>query len=138
MGGLVVDYPNSSKAKKYYLCLGFDHGYTAPAPIMAAPDGKAVHHTAKSVDKRHQKGNRKGVKAKGKVIEAIVTVLSQQPACPKLRYEFLQDAATLPPSANRSGFLRKKRHGGLPTKKRAEIPSTQPENARISFRPTWM
>ena len=31
MGGLVVDYPNSSKAKKYYLCLAFTQGSTPRA-----------------------------------------------------------------------------------------------------------
>lgn len=29
-GGLVVDYPNSSKAKKYYLCLSFETQYRVP------------------------------------------------------------------------------------------------------------
>eukprot|EP01035_Chromulina_nebulosa_P019961 gene19961-25930_t len=29
-GGLVVDYPNSSKAKKYYLCLSFERSYRVP------------------------------------------------------------------------------------------------------------
>ncbi len=29
-GGLVVDYPNSTKAKKYYLVLSFDKTYKAP------------------------------------------------------------------------------------------------------------
>jgi 18S rRNA (guanine1575-N7)-methyltransferase len=29
-GGIVVDYPNSSKAKKYYLCLSFERSYKVP------------------------------------------------------------------------------------------------------------
>mmetsp|Transcript_19726 Transcript_19726/g.59738 ORF Transcript_19726/g.59738 Transcript_19726/m.59738 type:complete len:276 (-) Transcript_19726:39-866(-) len=29
-GGLVVDYPNSAKRKKYYLCLSMQQGYRAP------------------------------------------------------------------------------------------------------------
>lgn len=29
-GGVVVDYPNSSKAKKYYLCLSFERAYRVP------------------------------------------------------------------------------------------------------------
>ena len=29
-GGIVVDYPNSAKAKKHYLVLSFDRNYTAP------------------------------------------------------------------------------------------------------------
>lgn len=29
-GGVVVDYPNSTKAKKYYLCLSFERSYKVP------------------------------------------------------------------------------------------------------------
>lgn len=29
-GGIVIDYPNSSKAKKYYLCLSFERSYSVP------------------------------------------------------------------------------------------------------------
>jgi len=32
-GGLVVDYPNSSKAKKYYLCLSFERTYRIPKAL---------------------------------------------------------------------------------------------------------
>jgi 18S rRNA (guanine1575-N7)-methyltransferase len=32
-GGLVVDFPNSAKAKKYYLCLSFESGYKVPSPL---------------------------------------------------------------------------------------------------------
>jgi 18S rRNA (guanine1575-N7)-methyltransferase len=32
-GGVLVDYPNSSKAKKYYLCLSFERSYQMPAPM---------------------------------------------------------------------------------------------------------
>lgn len=41
-GGLVVDYPNSTKAKKYYLCLSFEHGYKTPAPKVAEQPGGAA------------------------------------------------------------------------------------------------
>lgn len=41
-GGLVVDYPNSTKAKKYYLCLSFEHGYKTPAPKVAEQAGGAA------------------------------------------------------------------------------------------------
>lgn len=41
-GGLVVDYPNSTKAKKYYLCLSFEHGYKTPAPKVADQPGGAA------------------------------------------------------------------------------------------------
>lgn len=32
-GGLVVDYPNSTKAKKYYLCLSFERSYKVPTAL---------------------------------------------------------------------------------------------------------
>ena len=32
-GGLVVDYPNSSKAKKFYLCLSFERSYKVPQAL---------------------------------------------------------------------------------------------------------
>ena len=38
----MVDYPNSTKAKKYYLCLSFEHGYKTPAPKVAEQPGGAA------------------------------------------------------------------------------------------------
>lgn len=35
----MIDYPNSTKAKKYYLCLSFEHGYKTPAAKVAEPEG---------------------------------------------------------------------------------------------------
>lgn len=32
-GGLVIDYPNSTKAKKYYLCLSFERTYRVPSAL---------------------------------------------------------------------------------------------------------
>ncbi len=32
-GGVVIDYPNSSKAKKYYLCLSFERSYQIPTAL---------------------------------------------------------------------------------------------------------
>lgn len=32
-GGVVIDFPNSSKAKKYYLCLSFERSYRVPAAL---------------------------------------------------------------------------------------------------------
>lgn len=29
-----MDYPNSTKAKKYYLCLSFEQGYKTPTPRL--------------------------------------------------------------------------------------------------------
>ena len=36
---MVIDYPNSSKAKKYYLCLSFERSYTVPAARIAGAMG---------------------------------------------------------------------------------------------------
>ncbi len=38
----MVDYPNSTKAKKYYLCLSFEHGYKTPAAKVDEPQGGAA------------------------------------------------------------------------------------------------
>lgn len=38
----MVDYPNSTKAKKYYLCLSFEHGYKTPAAKVAEQEGGAA------------------------------------------------------------------------------------------------
>ena len=38
-GGLVVDYPNSTKAKKYYLCLSFERSYQIPTALGVGNDG---------------------------------------------------------------------------------------------------
>ena len=32
-GGIVIDYPNSSKSKKYYLCLSFERTYKVPQAL---------------------------------------------------------------------------------------------------------
>ena len=32
-GGIVIDYPNSSKSKKYYLCLSFERTYKVPKAL---------------------------------------------------------------------------------------------------------
>jgi 18S rRNA (guanine1575-N7)-methyltransferase len=40
-GGVVVDYPNSSKAKKYYLCLSFERNYRVPAGLKEG-EGQGV------------------------------------------------------------------------------------------------
>jgi 18S rRNA (guanine1575-N7)-methyltransferase len=42
-GGVLVDYPNSTKAKKYYLCLSFERSYRMPVAL-----GTGQHHGAKS------------------------------------------------------------------------------------------
>lgn len=49
-GGLVVDYPNSSKAKKFYLVLSFERTYQLPRAVGVAGEGKrnAVQTVARS------------------------------------------------------------------------------------------
>lgn len=49
-GGLVVDYPNSSKAKKYYLCLSFERTYQVPTALGTGEGGvDAVARNSRSV-----------------------------------------------------------------------------------------
>lgn len=38
-GGLLVDYPNSSKAKKFYLCLSFERSYKVPKALGSGVGG---------------------------------------------------------------------------------------------------
>lgn len=38
-GGIVVDFPNSTKAKKHYLCLSFERSYTVPRALLHAQGG---------------------------------------------------------------------------------------------------
>jgi len=42
-GGIVVDYPNSTKAKKHYLVLSFDR-QQKPPPALTEADGSLYHH----------------------------------------------------------------------------------------------
>lgn len=62
-GGLVVDYPNSSKAKKYYLCLSFEHGYKTPAPKVDEQGGGTAKFEAGNRERRGARGksNKGGV-----------------------------------------------------------------------------
>ena len=41
-GGVVVDFPNSSKAKKHYLCLSFERSYRVPTALAAEDNGVRV------------------------------------------------------------------------------------------------
>ena len=56
-GGLVVDYPNSSKAKKYYLCLSFERTYRIPTALgTAAAAGGAKASAAGGSGARFTRG----------------------------------------------------------------------------------
>jgi len=61
-GGVVVDYPNSAKAKKHYLVLTFDRGYTAPVGLSDSSLRKEVRVDGRKKDKRpvRKKKNGKG------------------------------------------------------------------------------
>jgi len=62
-GGIVVDYPNSTKAKKHYLVLSFDRTYKAPRGIT---DGALLSDSrleSVRVDKIQSQGKEKRVKA---------------------------------------------------------------------------
>ena len=59
-GGVVVDYPNSTKAKKHYLVLTFDRAYVAPQGLS---DGSLVANGKRGsvrVDRNEDKKGRKG------------------------------------------------------------------------------
>ena len=46
-GGLVIDYPNSSKAKKFYLCLSFERSYKLPQALGTGAKEPGVQVTAR-------------------------------------------------------------------------------------------
>lgn len=70
-GGLVIDYPNSAKAKKYFLCLSFERSYRVPKALSHDEDTgvqiiQAVNRKAKS----HSKGkDRPSVKSKDWIMQ---------------------------------------------------------------------
>jgi 18S rRNA (guanine1575-N7)-methyltransferase len=77
-GGIVVDYPNSTKAKKHYLVLSFERAYRAPPGLGGGPevseDGGRAQHNKRSgvrvmndVDPRRTGGNPSGNKRGEKV-----------------------------------------------------------------------
>lgn len=80
-GGIVVDYPNSAKAKKHYLVLSFDRSYKAPQGLTGA-EGALQSKGGVTVNATHSKfvdkyGNKKAPKKKknkftGKTKEWIV------------------------------------------------------------------
>ncbi|KAI8383003.1 S-adenosyl-L-methionine-dependent methyltransferase [Blakeslea trispora] len=70
-GGLLVDYPNSKKAKKYYLCLfaGVQSGVKNQMPKALGEDGEVHPDDLKSIQyenrrqaSRRRRSDRKGVK----------------------------------------------------------------------------
>lgn len=57
-GGIVIDYPNSSKAKKYYLCLSFERTYQIPA-ALGTTGGEATGVQSIARDTSSSKRDRK-------------------------------------------------------------------------------
>ena len=62
-GGLVVDYPNSTKAKKYYLVLSMQQGFRAPQALSEGAAGVHVGERDRSAIRRRKGGKvKKGSK----------------------------------------------------------------------------
>jgi 18S rRNA (guanine1575-N7)-methyltransferase len=59
-GGLVVDYPNSTKAKKFYLCLSFERAYTLPTALGTDSSTTGVTVSARSKDNYKKKTHKAG------------------------------------------------------------------------------
>lgn len=74
-GGLVVDFPNSSKAKKYYLVLGFDHA-PAPRPLGAGEEAGA-RGTVKTSG-RDQHRQKRGKNGKRKMVQDKQWILDKK------------------------------------------------------------
>lgn len=76
-GGIVVDYPNSAKAKKHYLVLSFDRSYTAPVgltdgALLTKKSGVRVDDDEGKRGKRKAFSKTKKSKFTGKTKEWIV------------------------------------------------------------------
>lgn len=65
-GGLLVDFPNSTKAKKYYLCLSFERGYTMPK-ALGIDDGGVVSVGRET--KQRTRGKRVSVKSRDWILQ---------------------------------------------------------------------
>ena len=66
-GGVLVDYPNSTKAKKYFLCLSFERTYVMPTARGTGEDmqvqgGVSVIGRVNDQKKRHVKSGKKAKK----------------------------------------------------------------------------
>ena len=65
-GGLVVDYPNSSKSKKMYLCLSFERTYKMPAAKTNSDAEQTVHNASRETTSNSNQ--RKSGKKSGKTL----------------------------------------------------------------------
>lgn len=73
---MVVDYPNSKKARKVFLCLFVGGGGQTEVPrgldgVVAGEEGgkKAVFERRREKEKRRSKGKRKDIKAKDWILK---------------------------------------------------------------------
>ena len=74
-GGLVVDFPNSSKAKKYYLCLGFEH--TAAPRALGTGQG-AAEDTVRTAGRDQQRKPKRGKSGKRKTAKDRTWILEKK------------------------------------------------------------
>lgn len=70
-GGLVIDYPNSSKAKKYYLCLSFERSYSVPKALGTGTVGVEVVNKAPL---KKVKSGKKGINTKEWIMAKKVSI----------------------------------------------------------------
>lgn len=63
-GGLVIDYPNSTKAKKYYLCLSFERTYKVPKAMGALNGERGVDIVARATSRRERGTTKPAVKSR--------------------------------------------------------------------------
>lgn len=74
-GGIVIDYPNSSKAKKYYLCLSFERSYSVPKPKGIDGEegretfGAGVQVVARAKSGRGQRDRKAAFKSKDWIVQ---------------------------------------------------------------------
>ena len=71
-GGIVVDYPNSTKAKKHYLVLSFDRGFSAPRGLADKQGSKKPSGVRVDSGKQTNKKPVRKAKGGGKTKEWIV------------------------------------------------------------------
>lgn len=71
-GGIVVDYPNSTKAKKHYLVLSFERSYKAPqgltgleGALLKGNNGEGSRSGVRVADKDPRKASAAGKKSRG-------------------------------------------------------------------------
>eukprot|EP00607_Mallomonas_marina_P007150 CAMPEP_0182416160 /NCGR_PEP_ID=MMETSP1167-20130531/318_1 /TAXON_ID=2988 /ORGANISM="Mallomonas Sp, Strain CCMP3275" /LENGTH=247 /DNA_ID=CAMNT_0024588659 /DNA_START=139 /DNA_END=883 /DNA_ORIENTATION=- len=62
-GGLVIDYPNSSKAKKYYLVLSFERSYTLPKARVEERERETSKETSDEEKEEREREREENIKS---------------------------------------------------------------------------